>query len=219
MIRIALIDGDAAIRAGRRLMIDSQPNMQLVFEESEAQHALGKTPELLVDVIVIDHRLKGFDGLELTRLLVDAYSLKGELCPTVIITGAYATPELVIAALRCGAADVVTQDAPMSELLTAINNAKKPKAFDNFANLEDVLNQADYRPLPDPLFVLRRSQLNDELTNILDLLENGLSLKQVERKLAVFDFQELVNKLLIQLHFATIEQLYLALHDNRASKN
>ena len=76
MLRVALVDGDIAIRAGRRLMIDSQPNLLLVFEESQAQIALEKIPNLLVDVIVIDHRLKGFDGIELARRLVDAYSEK-----------------------------------------------------------------------------------------------------------------------------------------------
>ena len=129
MLRIALVDGDLAIRAGRRLMIDAQPNLLLVYEEADAQVALEKIPDLLVDVLVIDHRLKGFDGLELARKLVDSFSDKGELCPTIIITGTYATPELVLAAIRTGATDVVTQDAPMSELLTAINNAQQPKSL------------------------------------------------------------------------------------------
>lgn len=220
MLRVALVDGDIAIRAGRRLMIDSQPNLLLVFEESEAQIALEKIPNLLVDVIVIDHRLKGFDGIELARRLVDAYSEKGECCPTLVITGTYATPELVIAAIRSGASDVVTQDAPMSELLTAINNAGEAKKFADFSSLEAVLDQAEYRPSPDPLFVLRRSQLSDHLKAVLDRLDSGLSAEEISKELrfSMVDFESQLSELLVELHFATQEQLYLALHDSRVSR-
>jgi DNA-binding NarL/FixJ family response regulator len=218
MHRVALIDGDLAIRAGRRLMIDSQSNLQLVYEESDAQLALEKIPELLIDVLVIDHRLKGFDGLQLSKHLVDAFAEKGEICPTIIITGTYATPELVMSAIRCGASDVVTQDAPMAELLTAINNASNSKVFADFSSFDEVLNHSEYEPKPDPIFVLRRSQLGDDLKSILDCLDAGMSSSEVmaSQKLSAEQFKIRMNRLLIALHLATFEQLYLALHDSKA---
>lgn len=217
MLRVALVDGDPAIRAGRRLMIDAQQNLLMVYEEADAQIALDKIPDLLVDVLVIDHRLKGFDGIRLASQLVDAFSEKGELCPTIVITGTYATPELVLAAIRCGATEVVTQDAPMSELLTAINNAGGPKALADFTSFDEILNHADYRPKPDPLFVLRRSQLSAEQKDLLDLIDSGLTLKLVRDQLNLEpgDYQKLLDQLLVDLHLATYEQLYLALHDSR----
>jgi len=217
VLRIALVDGDAHIRAGRRLMIDSQSNLLLVFEESDAQVALDKVPELLVDVIVIDQRLKGFDGLELARRLVDAYSDKSESCPTLIVTGTYATPHLVMAAIRSGASDVVTQDAPLSELLTAINNSGESKAFADFSSFDEVLSHADYQPSPDPLFILRRSQLSESQKQFLDLLDSGIGVAQIQRDLNLSDseVQGNLRSLLIDLHFATFEQLYLALYDSR----
>lgn len=219
MLRIALIDGDAAIRAGRKLMIDAQHNLQLIYEESDAEIALSKVPELLVDVAVIDHRLKGFDGIELTRRLVTAFSEKKEKCPSFIITGTYATPELVLAAIRCGASDVVTQDAPMSELLTAINNSANEVLYPDFSSFDDVLSHADYQPKPDPLVILRRSQLSQEQKEFLDLLDQGLSLAEVQtsRRLQYNDFKVLLESILLDLHLATVEQLYLALHDSRAN--
>ncbi|MEY4320773.1 MAG: hypothetical protein RLZZ471_714 [Actinomycetota bacterium] len=217
MLRIALIDGDVAIRAGRRLMIDSQANLQLVYEESEALVALEKIPELLVDVIVIDHRLQGLNGIELAQRLVDAFSEKGELCPTIIVTGSYATPELVLAAIRSGASDVVTQDAPLSELLTAINNAAQARSLANFADIQEILESADYRPKPDPLFVLRISQLQETEKDLLQLVEDGSTFVEAkdELDLAEIDFQKLIEQVQIKLHMATTEQLLLALHDAR----
>lgn len=217
MIRIALVDGDQAIRAGRRLMIESQESLSLVYEESDALVAVQKIPDLLIDVLIIDHRLKGFDGVELASRLVDAFADKGELCPTIIITGSYATPELVLAAVRCGASDVVTQDAPMSELLTAINNASAPRAIADFSSFDEVLNHTGYVPRPDPLFILRRSQLSTDQKQILDLIDEGLSLTEARTRLGlgVAGYQLKLNQLLIDLHLGTYEQLYLALHDTK----
>jgi DNA-binding NarL/FixJ family response regulator len=198
-------------------MIDSQANLQLVYEESEALVALEKIPELLVDVIVIDHRLQGLNGIELAQRLVDAFSEKGELCPTIIVTGSYATPELVLAAIRSGASDVVTQDAPLSELLTAINNAAQARSLANFADIQEILESADYRPKPDPLFVLRISQLQETEKDLLQLVEDGSTFVEAkdELDLAEIDFQKLIEQVQIKLHMATTEQLLLALHDAR----
>jgi DNA-binding NarL/FixJ family response regulator len=198
-------------------MIDAQTNLQLVFEESSAEIALEKIPNLLVDVIVLDHRLKGFDGVLLAHRLVDAFSEKGELCPTIIITGTYATPKLVMAAIRCGATDVVTQDAPMSELLRAINNTQRAQMYSNFASFEDILSHADYQAKPDPLFILRRSRLEESQKEILNYLEAGIEVKEISIRMAIESkaLGKILEKLLINLHFATYEQLYLSLHDSR----
>jgi DNA-binding NarL/FixJ family response regulator len=215
VLRIALIDGDIAIRAGRKLMIESQSHLHLIFEESDAQLALEKIPDLLVDVLVIDHRLKGFDGLELAAKLVSGYAVKNEICPPIIVTGTYATPELVLAAIRAGATDVVTQDAPMSELLNAIQSATQHNALPDFSTFDEVLNHSEYRPIPDPVFVLRRSQLTEPQTEFLTAIGTNKSLDKVRQRLGYDEvsFRLQLESLLIALHFATPEQLYLALHD------
>jgi len=218
VLRVALIDGDSAIRAGRKMMIEAQENLLLVFEESDGPVALEKIPELLVDVLVIDQRLNGCDGLQLACNLVDAYSEKQELCPTIILTGSYATPELVLAAIRNGASDVVTQDSPMADLLLSINNANNRQQLPDFSAFDEVLDHADYKPLPNPTFVLRRSQLSPNQEEFLVTLDRTKSLAktQFELQLTGLEFQGLLNDLLLSLHFATPEQLYLALHDSKS---
>ena len=120
MIRIALIDGDKAIRTGRRLMIESQSNLQIVYEEEDAAVALTKLPDLLIDVAIIDYRLKGFDGVSLTRRYAETLAARGERLPRVIITGPYLSDELLEASKIAGATSVITQDEPMSKLLESI---------------------------------------------------------------------------------------------------
>ena len=218
MLRIALIDGDIAIRTGRKLMIESQPDFHLIYEESDAALALEKIPDLLVDVVVIDHRLKGFDGLKLAGQLVSVHASKNEICPPMIITGTYATPELVLAAIRAGATDVVTQDAPMAELLQAIQNTTHQGVLPDFSTFDEVLNHSDYRPVPDPNFILRLSQLTDSQKEFLSAIGTNNSLELVRRHLGYEEtsFKALLESLLIALHLATPEQLYLALHDAKA---
>jgi len=100
--RIALVNGDAAIRAGKRLLIDSQADMKVVYEESIAAKALEVLPELLVDVVVIDHRLQGMDGVSLSKQLIARLSASEQRLPTIVITGAYFTSELLMASIRAG---------------------------------------------------------------------------------------------------------------------
>lgn len=219
MLRIALVDGDVAIRAGRKMMIESRPDFQLVYEESDARIALEKIPDLLVDALVIDHRLKGFNGLELTSKLVVRFSEKHELCPPVIITGTYATSELVLSALRCGASDVITQDAPMAELLRSLENLTKPDSNLDFTSLADILNHADYRAMPNPMFMLHKGQLNSADAQLLEAFGSGKSLDGIRLSLGIDEnaIRIRLNQLLINLRMATPEQLYLAMHDAEAA--
>ncbi len=102
--------------------------MQVVYEESQALQALETVPDLLVDAIVIDHRLQGMDGVSLAKELVARISAQAQRIPAVIITGSYFTFELLMASIRAGATELVTQDSPASELLDAIRKSRRSQA-------------------------------------------------------------------------------------------
>lgn len=218
MLRIALVDGDLASRAGRRLMIDSQSNFQLVFEESDAKSALERIPELLVDVIVIDQRLKGFDGLQLCRGLVDAFCEKGEICPPLVVTGPYETSELLLAALRSGVSAVATQDSPMHELLSAINWSGESGIGDSYSKFSGLLVEQSQDSVPDSKFLMHRGLLGESQRQILNHLESGASVKDIQTKYGMSDsdFDNALRSLLIALRMATIDQLVLAVREAKS---
>jgi DNA-binding NarL/FixJ family response regulator len=69
-LRIGLIDGDVDIRFGRRQVIDSQHDLKVVLEDGNFESALDRVPDALIDVLVIDHRLRGGDGITLSTKLI-----------------------------------------------------------------------------------------------------------------------------------------------------
>ena len=217
--RIALIDGDSAIRAGRRLLIDSQDDMRVVYEESVAMVALEKVPELLVDVIVIDHRLQGMDGVSLAKELVERISSQAQRVPAVVITGSYYTFELLMASIRAGATELVTQDSPASELLDAIRKSRRSIVDVKIKPFLQFLDSNEYSPVVNPNYLLTISQLTSEQRELVDLLALGHDIDQLALNLdlARTRVRELLEECLRAFGCATIEQLYLLIRDSSKS--
>ena len=217
--RIALIDGDAAIRAGRRLLIDSQDDMRVVYEESAAMEALETVPDLLVDVIVIDHRLQGMDGVSLAKELVARISSQSQRVPAVVITGSYYTFELLMASIRAGATELVTQDSAASELLDAIRKSRRNMIDVKIKPFLEFLDSNEYAPVVDPNFLMTIAQLSSEQRELVDSLALGHDLDQLARNLELTRtrVRELLEECMRAFGCATIEQLYLLIRDSSKS--
>ena len=215
--RIALIDGDPMIRAGRRLLLDSQPDMKVVYEQSQAAQALIEVSDLLVDVLIIDHRLQGMDGVALARKIVENLSSSGERIPAVIITGSYYTFELLMASIRAGATELVTQDSPSSELLEAIRKTRRSMADVKLKPFKEFLDSKEYVPIADPGFLLKLSMLEQEERDLLDALAEAQDIDQIAEQLGLARtrIRESVDRLIRVFGCATIEQFYLLVRDSQ----
>jgi DNA-binding NarL/FixJ family response regulator len=217
--RVALIDGDSAIRTGRRLLLDSQDDIQVVYEESKAAIALEKVPDLLVDAIVIDHRLQGMDGVSLAKELVARISAQSQRIPAVIITGSYFTFDLLMASIRAGATELVTQDSPASELLAAIRKSRRQMAEVKLEPFAKFLDAHPYEPEVSVDFLLKLAQLNEVEREIADALRFARELEQVANHLGLSKakVRELLENIMRTFGCATIEQLYLVIRDSSKS--
>lgn len=123
LIRIAILDGDPLIITGKHLLLDSQPDLLIVYEQANALQAIAELPELLVDVILIDQRLKGMDGLATAHRLRAAYAQSEQSIPPMILSAPYSSQELVIAAEDAGIRSVVTIESEPAALLSALRNS------------------------------------------------------------------------------------------------
>lgn len=215
--RIALIDGDAAIRVGRRLLLDSQPDMKVVYEQSDAALALEQVPDLLVDVLVIDHRLKGLDGVTLARKLVELYTAVNDRVPAIVITGSYFTFELLMASIRGGATELVTQDSPSEELLLAIRKSRRSMADVKLAPFKNFLDTNEYLPEPDPSYLLKVSYLDSVEREVLDAIAKAADIQSIAEMIGLSHvaIRDLVDQLLKKFGCATIEQFYLLIRDSQ----
>jgi DNA-binding NarL/FixJ family response regulator len=115
LTRILLVDDQPLIRMGFRMVLDEEPDLRIVGEASDGDEAVAAALRLDPDVVVMDVRMPGTDGIEATRMLV-------ERCPRsrVLILTTFDLDEYAFSGLRFGASGFLVKDAPPAELVRAI---------------------------------------------------------------------------------------------------
>ncbi|ROS78586.1 response regulator transcription factor [Cellulomonas sp. PhB143] len=121
-IRVALVDDQQLVRAGFRMVIDSQPDLTVVLEAGDGAQALRLLADHAVDVVLMDVRMPTMDGLAATaRLTADHTPGPGSVpVPRVIVLTTFDLDEYVLEAIRAGASGFLLKDAPPEEMLAAI---------------------------------------------------------------------------------------------------
>lgn len=118
MIRVALVDDQQLVRAGFAMVIGSQPDLEVVLELSDGAEAMAQIPGADVDVVLMDVRMPGVDGITATEALT-AGSADGD-GPRVIILTTFDLDEYVLRAIKAGASGFLLKDAPPETMLDAI---------------------------------------------------------------------------------------------------
>lgn len=190
--------------------------MKVVYEESIAAKALEVLPELLVDVVVIDHRLQGMDGVSLSKQLIARLSASEQRLPTIVITGAYFTSELLMASIRAGATELVTQDASSADLLDAIRKSRRNMVDVKLKPFADFLDTTDYVPVVAVDYLLNLAQLSAEEKELVEAVALAEDLDEIAKHLGLSRsrIRELLEKTMRTFGCATIEQLYLVIRDS-----
>ena len=114
MIRVFLVDDQALVRAGLRMVVDSQPDMTVVGEAEDGRDALERLAVTTADVVLMDVRMPRLDGVAATRVLIERGG------PRVIVLTTFDLDEYVFPALRAGASGFLLKNADPEELLAAI---------------------------------------------------------------------------------------------------
>ncbi len=115
MIRVLVVDDQALVRGGFRLILESQPDLEVVGEAADGREALAMARELRPDVVLMDVRMPGMDGLEATRQL-----LSGREAPRVLMLTTFDLDEYVYDALRVGASGFLLKDVRPEQLADAV---------------------------------------------------------------------------------------------------
>ena len=190
--------------------------MKVVYEESIAAKALEVLPELLVDVVVIDHRLQGMDGISLSKQLIARLSAAEQRLPTIVITGAYFTSELLMASIRAGATELVTQDASSADLLDAIRKSRRNMVDVKLKPFADFLDTTAYEPVIAVDYLLNLAQLSVEEKELVEAVALAEDLDEIAKHLGLSRsrIRELLENTMRTFGCATIEQLYLVIRDS-----
>ena len=115
IVRVALVDDDALVRAGLRLILGGDPALEIVGEASDGAAALDLIAQEAPDVVLMDIRMPRMDGLAATR----AMQQRGDRARVIVLT-TFDTDDMVFTALRHGAAGFLLKDTPPAELVAAV---------------------------------------------------------------------------------------------------
>jgi DNA-binding NarL/FixJ family response regulator len=114
-IRVVLVDDQQMVRAGFRMVIDSQPDLTVVGEAGDGDEAVALLGKVPADVVLMDIRMPGTDGIEATRQVTALPEP-----PRVVVLTTFDLDEYVVAAIGAGASGFLLKDAAPEDMLGAI---------------------------------------------------------------------------------------------------
>ena len=117
MIRVLLVDDQALVRAGFRALLDAQDDIEVVGEAGDGDEAVALTARLLPDVVLMDIRMPGLDGLGATREIAADERLAGV---RIVILSTFDLDEYVFEALRAGASGFLVKNTEPVELIHGV---------------------------------------------------------------------------------------------------
>jgi len=120
MTTVLLVDDQSLIRMGLRLVIDSEPDLEVVGEASDGAVALDQVVALAPDVVLMDIRMPTMDGLVATAQLTALWAAHPDTAPRIIVLTTFDLDEYALEAIRSGASGFLLKDAPPEEMLAAI---------------------------------------------------------------------------------------------------
>ena len=159
-LRIGLIESNELVRSGRAMVIDSQSDMKVVFEESDPRAALTKSPDYLIDVLVIESNPRGYELSKFLSQIRANQNAKGSN-PAIVVYSTFANSELYALGLAAGAAEVIDLESGGESFLAALRNCSKADYIasiealkragellgpSNSADLEEVMKIAATQP-------------------------------------------------------------------------
>ncbi|MGY1722203.1 response regulator [Blastococcus sp. SYSU DS0533] len=180
-IRVLLVDDQPLLRTGFRLILQTEPDIEVVGEAADGEVALAQARALHPDVVLMDIRMPRMDGVEATRRL-------GELDapPRVLVLTTYDLDEYVVDSLRAGASGFLLKDVPADDLVEAVRVVHRGEAvvaprvtrrlLDRFARQLPTTTTTAPAPLP---------QLTEREHQVLLLVARGLSNAEIARELVL----------------------------------
>jgi DNA-binding NarL/FixJ family response regulator len=210
-VRVLVADDQPLLRHSLALIIDAAADLAVVGEAGTGHDATRLARELGPDVVLMDIRMPGGDGIEATRAITGDPARTGS---RVLVLSMFELDEYVHAALRAGASGFLLKDAHPDQLLDAIRRTHAGESLFAPAILTRLVERYLERPSAGP--ASRPDVLTDRETQVLVLIGRGLSNDEIAAALtiSVKTVKTHVGSLLAKLHARDRAQLVIAAYDN-----
>jgi DNA-binding NarL/FixJ family response regulator len=179
-IGVLLADDQAMLRAGFRMILESDPEISVVGEAANGEQAVVSTRRLRPDVVLMDIQMPDLDGLQATRRITDDEELRSR----VVILTTFERDEYVFEALQAGASGFLLKNAPPEELLRAVRVTAAGDALLAPSVTRRIIEQFAQRPVK-PQLEAKLEPLTQREREVLTLLARGKSNAELAAELFV----------------------------------
>ena len=177
-IRILVADDQSMVRAGFRMLLGGEPDLEVVAEASNGLEAVDKAARFHPNVVLMDIRMPELDGLEATRRILAA-----DANARVLVLTTFDLDEYVYEALRAGASGFVLKDDPPEQLLAAIRIVAAGEALLSPAITKRVIER--FTRLPRPEAPRGLEELTERELDVFRLVARGLSNAEIGKELYI----------------------------------
>jgi DNA-binding NarL/FixJ family response regulator len=177
-IRVLVADDQSMVRAGFRMLLSGEEDLEVVAEASNGLEAVEKADRFRPDVILMDIRMPELDGLEATRRILAA-----DDTTRILVLTTFDLDEYVYEALRAGASGFVLKDDPPEQMIAAIHTVADGQALLSPAVTKRVIAQFTRLPRPSPPPQL--DELTERERDVFRLVARGLSNAEIGQELYI----------------------------------
>lgn len=182
-IRVLLADDQALLRGTFRLLLDSVPDITVVGEAADGAEAVRLARSAQADLVLMDIRMPGTDGIEATRQICADDALAGV---KVLVLTTFETDELVVAALRAGASGFLGKGVDPGALIDAVRTVAEGERLLSPAATRSLIERVVQEPEPEPPTVVHgMSDLTEREREITSLVAGGLSNTEIGQHLFI----------------------------------
>ena len=186
VIRVVVVDDQPLVRAGLALLVGTEEDIAIVAEAADGQDAVIQARNQRPEVILMDVRMPGVDGVEATRAVIDEdlTAQNGQPVRVIILT-TYHLDEAVYAALRAGASGFLLKDAAPTEIVAAIRAVAAGEAWLDPIVTRRLIDDFTTRPEQRTPTPAQMAELTRREREVLILLAEGLSSSEVAGRLFI----------------------------------
>jgi DNA-binding NarL/FixJ family response regulator len=179
-IRVAIVDDQALMRDGFSMILDAQPDIEVVGDAENGRVGVELCLRTRPDVVLMDVRMPVLDGIEATRLIVSS-----ECDTKVLVLTTFDLDEYVYAALRAGASGYMLKDTPAKELVAAVRIIAQGNALLSPSVTRRLIEEFAHLPEPEAVTAALPDDLTEREREALELLANGLSNREIAARMFI----------------------------------
>jgi DNA-binding NarL/FixJ family response regulator len=210
-IRVLVVDDDDLMRAGLRMVLSSDDTLEVVGEAADGRAAIAEARASAPDVVLMDVRMPGMDGIEATGALLAAAPQA-----RVVILTTFEDDEYVFGALSAGASGFLLKRTRPEELIAGIHTVAEGDALLSPAVTRTVIDRMGRQPSTDESAAKRLADLTPREREVLELVARGLSNREIAGELVIEEstVKTHVRRVLMKLRLRDRVQAVIAAYES-----